>query len=131
MGEDGIRVEPSGPILAAVVQADEMERCPGNGKLDDLVPQQRNMGMVCQASRNSLRSRVAVMVTQAGKDAVPSVERVQIRKEVRDMGGIGVEYIAGQENEVWPELIDPLHIGFEFLCGEIRPDMEITDMRNG
>ncbi len=131
MGEDGIRVEPSGPILAAVVQADEMERCTGNGKLDDLVPQQRNMGMVCQASRNSLRSRVAVMVTQAGKDAVPSVERVQIRKEVRDMGGIGIEYIAGQENEVWPELIDPLHIGFEFLWGEIRPDMEITDMRNG
>ena len=131
MGEDGIRVEPSGPILAAVVQTDEMERCTGNGKLDDLVPQQRNMGMVCQASRNSLRSRVAVMVTQAGKDAVPSVERVQIRKEVRDMGGIGIEYIAGQENEVWPELIDPLHIGFEFLWGEIRPDMEITDMRNG
>ncbi len=131
MGEGGIRVESSGPILAAVVQADEMECRAGNSKTDDLVPQQRNMGIVREAGRNSLCSRISIMVAKAGKDPVPGVERVQIREEVRDIRRIGIEYIAGQENEVWPELIDPLHIGFEFLGGEIRPDMEITDMRNG
>ena len=128
MGEGGIRVESSGPILPAVVQADEMECRAGNSKTDDLVPQQRNMGIVCEAGRNSLRSRISIMVAKAGKDSVPGVERVQVREEVRDIRRIGIEYIAGQENEVWPELIDPLHIGFEFLGGEIRPDMEITDM---
>ena len=128
MGEGGIRVEASGPILAAVVQADEMECRAGNSKTDDLVSQQRNMGIVREAGRNSLRSRISIMVAKTGKDAVPSVERVQIRKEVRDIRRIGIEYIAGQENEVWPEFIDPLYIGFEFLGGEIRPDMEITDM---
>ncbi len=128
VGEGSIRVEPAGPILPAVVQTDEVERCVGNGKMADLILQKRNVGIVCQASRNSLRSRISIMVAKTGKDAVPGVERVQIREEVWNIGRIGIEYITGQENEVWPECIDPLYIGFEFLCGEIRPDMEITDM---
>ena len=128
MGEGSIRIEPAGPILPTVVQTDEVERCVGNGKMADLILQKRNMGIVCQASRNRLRSRILIMVAKTGKDPVPGVERVQIREEVRDIRRVGIEYIAGQENEVWPEFIDPLYIGFEFLCGEIRPDMEITDM---
>jgi len=128
VGEGSIRIEPAGPILPAVVQTDEVERCVGNGKMADLILQKRNMGVVCQASRNRLRSRISIMIAKTGKDPVPGVERVQIREEVRDIRRIGIKYIAGQENEVWPEFIDPLYIGFEFLGGEIRPDMEITDM---
>ena len=130
LGESGIRIEPAGPILPAVVQTDEMERCAGNGKLDDLVSQKRNMGIVCQTDRNLVRSCIAIMVPKAGKDSVPGVEVVQIGEEVWDTGRIGVQDIAGQENEVWLELIDFLHIGFEFLRGQIRPNVEITDLRN-
>ena len=128
--EGGIRIEPSGPILPAIVQTDEMERRAGNGKMDDLVPQQRNMRVVGQAGRNRVCSRISIMVAKAGKDPVPRVECVQIGEEVRDIRRIGVQDIAGQKNEVRLQLVDSLHIGFEFLCGEIRPNVEITDMRN-
>ena len=100
-GEGGIRIKPAGPILAAVIQTDEMEGCAGNGKMGDLVSQKRHMGIVCQTGRNRVRSRIAIMVSKTGKDPVPGVESVQIWEEVRDIGRVGVEDIAGQENEVW------------------------------